>query len=183
MRIASVSSPERGQTDIVLAEVATALLGKGLELAGVVQTSTDRPGRRHCDMDVMVLPAGPVLRINQLLGEGAQGCRLDPSALETAVAQVEATFSSKFDVLIINKFGKHEVEGRGFRGLIAEALSRGIPVVIGVNAQNADAFTTFVDGCAEPLAADTSEIVNWCLSVVSRAAAQVPAPHLSRAAL
>lgn len=183
MRIASVFSPERGQTDRVLADVAAALLGKGLELAGVVQTNIDRPGRRHCDMDVMVLPAGPVLRINQLLGEGAQGCRLDPSALETAVAQVEAKLSDRIDVLIINKFGKHEVEGRGFRSLIAEALSRGIPVVIGVNAQNAHAFTTFADGCAEPLAADAAEIVDWCLSIVLCAAAPVPACYGGRAVL
>ena len=181
MRIASVSSPERGQTDKILAEVASALLKNGLELAGAVQTNLDKPGRRHCDMDVLVLPAGPVFRINQLLGDGAQGCRLDPSALETVVAQVEAMLSDKIDILIINKFGKHEVEGRGFRHLIAEALSRGIPVVIGVNAQNADAFTTFADGFAVPLAADTSAIVSWALGVVSSAAAQVSACCDSRA--
>ncbi|WP_372841004.1 DUF2478 domain-containing protein [Phaeovulum sp.] len=167
MDIAAVSSTERGRTDKVLADVAQALLGKGLRLAGLVQTNIERPGHRHCDMEVKVLPDGPVLRINQQLGEGAHGCRLDTGALENAVAGVEAMFAQEIDLLIVNKFGKHEAEGRGFRNLIAEALSRDIPVVVGVNTLNEDAFTAFVDDSAERLAADSAEIQRWCLSRLS----------------
>ncbi len=162
MRIASVTSSERGQVDKVLATVAAALMAEGLRVAGVVQTNIDRPGSNHCDMDVMVLPEGPVIRINQELGESARGCRLDPGALETAVANVEAGFSGETDILIINKFGKHEGEGRGFRALIAEALSRGIPVLTGVNMLNRDAFATFADGLAQPLSAEPAAILAWC---------------------
>jgi hypothetical protein len=81
MRIATVMSDERGRTDLILAEVAVALMAKGLQVAGVVQTNFDRPGRSHCDMDIWVLPDGPEIRINQQLGEGAHGCRLDSGAL------------------------------------------------------------------------------------------------------
>ena len=170
MRIASVMSSERGKADRVLAEVAAALMAEGVRVAGVVQTNIDRPGRSHCDMDVMVLPAGPVIRINQELGESARGCRLDPGALETAVAKVEAGFSGDTDILIINKFGKHEGEGRGFRMLIAEALSLGIPVLTGVNHLNRDGFLTFTEGLAEPFGADAAAILSWC-----RAGIPVPA--------
>ncbi|MDA3888908.1 MAG: DUF2478 domain-containing protein [Allgaiera sp.] len=162
MRIATVMSDERGRTDLILAEVAVALMAKGLQVAGVVQTNFDRPGRSHCDMDIWVLPDGPEIRINQQLGEGAHGCRLDAGALETAVAQVEARFSEDVDILILNKFGKHEAEGRGFRALIAEALARGIPVLTGVNRLNAAAFDQFAEGMAEPLAAEAAQILSWC---------------------
>jgi len=162
MRIASVMSSERGQVDKVLAVVAATLIAEGLRVAGVVQTNIDRPGSKHCAMDVMVLPAGPVIRINQELGESALGCRLDPGALETAVAKVEAGFANDTDVLIINKFGKHEGEGRGFRGLIAEALSLGIPVLTGVNATNRAAFAAFAEGLADPLGAEPTAILAWC---------------------
>ncbi|MBI1220002.1 MAG: DUF2478 domain-containing protein [Rhodobacteraceae bacterium] len=162
MQIASVMSSERGRTDRVLAEVAAVLLAQGLRVAGVVQTNIEKPGRSHCDMDVKVLPDGPVIRINQELGTSARGCRLDPGALETAVAQVEATLAGEIDILIVNKFGKHEGEGRGFRTLIADAVARGIPVVTGVNELNRLAFEDFSAGLAMPLAADTAEILGWC---------------------
>lgn len=162
MRVATVMSKERGRTDLVLAEVAAALMAAGLRVAGVVQTNVDRPGRSHCDMDVRVLPAGPVIRINQQLGESAHGCRLDSGALEAAVAQVEAGFSGDIDILILNKFGKHEAEGRGFRALIAEALGRNIPVLTGVNHLNAGAFDIFAEGMAVPLEAEPTQILSWC---------------------
>ncbi|MEX5726690.1 hypothetical protein Ga0609869_000043 [Rhodovulum iodosum] len=50
-------------------------------------------------------------------------CRLDPAALETAVGLVAAGLSSGADLLIVNKFGKHEAAGRGFRYVVAEAVA------------------------------------------------------------
>jgi nucleoside-triphosphatase THEP1 len=166
MEIAFISSSERGGTDRVLAQVATKLEKQGFRLAGVVQTNFDRPGTHHCDMDVRVLPKGPIVRISQNLGAESHGCRLDPNALETAVASVETMFAdgSPIDFLVLNKFGKHEAEGRGFRTLIGDALMRGIPVITGINALNREAFETFTDGLAQPLANDVNDIMDWCLA-------------------
>ena len=58
-------------------------------------------------------------------------------------------------MLIVNKFGKHEAEGRGFRALIAEALASGMPVLLGVNAMNMQSFQVFAEGLAEPVLPDT----------------------------
>ena len=74
---------------------------------------------------------------------------------------METTLDSSPDLLIINKFGKHEAEGRGFRPLIAEALARDIPVLLGVNALNLDAFEGFSCGLAEELSADATAIATW----------------------
>ncbi|MEM6659147.1 MAG: DUF2478 domain-containing protein, partial [Pseudomonadota bacterium] len=63
--------------------------------------------------------------------------------------------------LIINKFGKHEGDGRGFRPLIAEAIAQDVPVLIGVNGLNMDRFNAFTGGEAEQLTADTDSIVAW----------------------
>lgn len=171
MQIAFITPGKRGGGDRLLAEVAMVLTGDGLRLAGVVQTNTHRAGRSHCDMDIKVLPAGPVIRINQDLGNAASGCRLDAGALETAVATVEAGFSRPVDLMIINKFGKHEAEGRGFRALIAEALARGIPVLTAVKGTNHDAFAGFAEGLAEPLEPTVAAILAWCRAVVGAASA------------
>ena len=161
MALAFVRTVERGLTDRLLWEFADRLQARGFSLAGVVQTNSDRPGSHHCDMDVRVLPAGPVIRINQVLGEGSRGCRLNPVALEEAVALVETGLEQSPDLLILNKFGKHEAEGRGFRPLIAEALARGIPVLLGVNALNQQAFEEFSGGYAEELAPDAEGLILW----------------------
>ncbi|MGB8623325.1 MAG: DUF2478 domain-containing protein [Paracoccaceae bacterium] len=170
MNIAYVMSEPRGLTDRVLTEAASRLEQAGLRLAGLVQVNTDCGPDKPCDMDVHVLPDGPVLRISQSLGRGARGCRLDPGALETAVAEIGRAMQDPADLLILNKFGKHEAEGNGLRATIAEAVGRGIPVVTGVNARNHDAFVDFVAGAATRIPADPDAIVEWVMRQTGGAA-------------
>lgn len=161
MRIAYTMSPGRGDTDRLLARLAARLAGAGVGVRGIVQTNTDCGEGRACDMDVQVLPAGGTYRISQSLGPGARGCRLDPAALEDAVAEVAATLDDGAEVLILNKFGKHEAEGRGFRDLIAEALARDIPVILAVNGMNRDAFLAFTEGLAVEVAPELDALAGW----------------------
>lgn len=170
MALAFVKTTERGLTDRVLSLFADRLQADGLRLAGVVQTNTERAGPHHCDMDVQVLPEGPVIRISQSLGEASRGCRLDPAALEQTVALVEGGLETAPDLLILNKFGKHEAEGRGFRPLIAEALARDMPVLLGVNGLNQQAFEEFAGDYAEEIAADVESLAAWFKSVRQMAA-------------
>lgn len=161
MQIAFTMAQTRGDTDLLLARLSDRLKAAGVQTCGVAQINTDCGETHPCDMDVRVLPDGPVIRISQSLGPLAKGCRLDPSALEQAVALVEARMTGGADVLIINKFGKHEAEGRGFRNLIAEALSRSIPVIVGVNATNLAAFLLFSEGLAVQIAPDVDALAEW----------------------
>lgn len=161
MNIAFTMAPGRGDTDLILDAVAKHLIARGQRPCGTVQINSERADTGPCDMDVKVLPDGPVVRISQNLGHGSRGCRLDPSALETAVGAVEARFAAGADCLIINKFGKHEAEGRGFRNVIAEAVVRDIPVLVGVNGLNADAFSEFTGGMALQLVPETSVLLQW----------------------
>ena len=163
MNIAYVMAEGRGDTDLLLADLADRLIAGGARLCGTVQINTDT---HRCDMDVRVLPDGPTLRISQNLGAAARGCRLDPAALETAVARAEARLAQGADMLIINKFGKHEAEGRGFRGAIAEAAARGIPVLVGFNSLNAGAFHAFTAGLAVQIPADLDELMIWAFAEV-----------------
>ena len=112
-------------------------------------------------MDVQCLPDGPVIRISQSLGKHARGCRLNPDALEQAVGWVEARISGDIDVLVVNKFGKHEADGRGFRNAIAQALEAGIPVVVGLNSMNKTAFHDFTGGAADEVAPDPDALLAW----------------------
>lgn len=163
MNIGFTMAPGRGDTDLILQQVALAMIGEGFCPAGTAQINTERAGTEPCDMDVVVLPTGPRICISQSLGPGARGCRLNPEALESAVSLVQSRLPSS-DCLIVNKFGKHEADGRGFRPVIAEALTAGLPVVVGLNDLNAPAFEDFCGGLAERLNPLPDAIVNWLLS-------------------
>lgn len=167
MKLAYVMTDTRGETDLLLSQFAAALLGRGTRLAGVVQTNTPCADHRLCDMDVQVLPDGPVFRISQSLGAQSRGCRLDPAALEEAVGLVSVSLDQVPDLLVVNKFGKHEADGRGFRPVIAEALARDIPVVAGVNMLNHDVFVEFSGGIAKRLPATDEALEDWFARVVA----------------
>jgi nucleoside-triphosphatase THEP1 len=161
MKLAYILSTSRGGTDPQLADVVRQLGQRGLRLCGTVQVNTRPEGSVHCDMDLMVLPDGPTFRISQYRGNGARGCRLDAGSLETAVEHVSRSVDTGADLMIINKFGKHEAEGRGFRSVIAAALDRDMPVLVGLNALNREAFERFSGGFARELPTDVGKILHW----------------------
>ena len=143
MSIAYTIAPGKGDTDLLMQGVANNLKTAGYRVCGTVQINTDICPDGQCDMDIQVLPDGPVMRISQSLGKDSRGCRLDPAALEAAVGLVEQSLENGADVVLINKFGKHEAEGRGFRPVIAQAAAEGIPVIVGLNALNKSSLIEF----------------------------------------
>lgn len=70
-------------------------------------------------------------------------------------------------LLIVNKFGKLEAAGRGFVPVIAEALDRGLPVLVGVNAQNLPAFLDFAGELARELPPDATAVCAWAQAALS----------------
>ena len=167
MTLGYVSLSGRGANDAFLARIAAALRDNGIRLCGTVQSNVERPGRARCDMDIVVLPDGPVLRISEDRGDLARGCRLDAGALEDAVIGVTAALPHA-QMMIVNKFGKQECEGRGLAPLIAEALSRDIPVLLGVNGLNLPAFRDFAGGLETALPAGEAQVLDWCRTVLNR---------------
>lgn len=163
MNIAFVSSPERGETDRLLAEAAERLLREDMRLAGIVK-HMDHVARAEngCDMQVRVLPAGPIIQITQNLGQGSNACRLDPGALVEAVTRVEAGDLQEASLFILNKFGPEEATGRGFVSAIGRAIEHDVPVLVGVGKASLPAFREFSGGMAHALPAELDKILDWC---------------------
>lgn len=162
MQLGYVIGKRRGGVDALLAQVAGQLQADGWSLAGAVQVNPEVPGQR-CDMDLVLLGDDGRFRISQCLGPQARGCRLDPAGLAAAAGQVEAMLEQGApQLLIINKFGKAEIAGQGFRPAIARALGDGVPVLVGVNAANLDGFRAFAQGIGAPLPDDLAAVLDWC---------------------
>ena len=166
MKLGYVTLQGRGRIDQLLAEVVDRLEAHGVALAGTVQTNIERSDRPRCDMDLRLLPDGPVVRISVDRGAQARGCRLDAGVLEQSVLWVSNALDGA-QMLVVNKFGKQEAEGKGLAGTIADALERGLPVLVGVNGLNLPAFLEFAGGMARELTPDAARAADWCLAMLA----------------
>lgn len=119
------------------------LAGKGCGIAGFVERKVARPGHHRCDMVLVEVATGASIPISQHRGTFARGCMLDTAELSRAEGLARTALENAPDLLVVNKFGKSEAEGGGFRPLIAEALSREVPVLIAVPSRNLDAWRAF----------------------------------------
>lgn len=152
----------RGRADELIFQVSQKLRLQGVSVAGAVQVNIDTDPLAKCEMDLHVLTGRDVVRISQNLGALSEGCRLDPEGLERAVGLVTKGLASGAEVLIINKFGKQEAHGRGFRPLIGEALANGVRVLTSVSLGNLEAFLDFAHDLAQEIPADEASMIAWC---------------------
>jgi nucleoside-triphosphatase THEP1 len=137
--------------DQALRRVVRQYESAGGRLAGIVQRDTPRAGRTSCDMTLEELSTGVVIAISQDRGPHARGCRLDLGEMARAMQLASAALLGAPDLLVLNKFGKTEVEGGGFRALIAEAIQQGVPVLIAVPYRNLDPWRAFAGDLAREI--------------------------------
>ncbi|SCM67414.1 DUF2478 domain-containing protein [Donghicola eburneus] len=151
----------RGDADRCLVKVSEMLREAGVSMAGAVQFNIETDPAYKCQMDLHILTGADVVRISQDLGTLSQGCRLDPEGLERAVGLVASALEADPQVMILNKFGKQELDGRGFRPVIGEALGRGIPVLTAVAPGNVEGFRAFADDFGQELPAEPETVMDW----------------------
>ena len=159
--------------DALISAVADKLKLQGYSVGGVVQSNPMQPGQCRCDMVLEELTSGHALPISQDLGSQSKGCRLDSSALEYMVGLVETSVRCGLDVLVLNKFGKQEAEGKGLRNAIAMAVDADIPVLVGLNRANVEAWNEFCGGEGQLLDASMPDVEQWLRSCL-------PPPERSR---
>lgn len=124
---------------------------RGVQLAGLVQLSEKKPDRVKCDMHLRDLASGEFHSISDDRGPHSRGCVLNTDRLLRACEAAGAELSGKTDLLVLCKFGKTEVEGGGFRALIAKALELSVPVLIGVPVINLAPFREFAADLAREI--------------------------------
>lgn len=159
--------------DAVLREFAMHLTGQGIRAVGLVQL-----GHREFDvpkLTAVMLHTGEQVRLFQDLGPGARGCKLDVGQLLDAGTQVATAIDAGADLVIINRFGKQERDGKGLSYLIERALSSDIPVVIAVPSHRFAEWIEFADGMSVKLHCDRESLDAWWAKVSCRTGA-VPEP-------
>jgi hypothetical protein len=158
---------ERDQDpDRVLREFASDLNARGYRAVGLVQTG------HHCldapKLSAMLVHTGEELELFQNLGTCATGCRLDVGQLMDAGAQVAGAIEEGADLVIVNRFGRQEREGKGLSYLVEHALNADIPVVIAVPSHRFADWIRFADGMSVKLSCDRWSLEAWWRAVSAR---------------
>lgn len=157
--------------DAVLAEAVRAMRAAGLRVGGAVQEEERMPDGCCGPMHLADLSGGTRRQISQNLGRESRGCRLDPAALaDAAVALLSDIETGGLDVLVLNRFGKAEVDGGGLRAVIERAIEAGLPVLIAVREDFLPAWTDFHGNLAVTLPGEPVRIAEWALSTQAHTA-------------
>jgi hypothetical protein len=161
--IAAVVYADGVHPDRLLRQVLAPLRDRGMPLAGVLQVE-DPPaaGCHPCDRLLEELSGGTVVAISENRGRHARGCRLDVGVFTELAEQVQASVQADEPrLLVVNKFGKVEVDGGGLREAIGDAVALGIPVLVGVPLRNLESWRAFAGDLATELAPDAVAIGRW----------------------
>lgn len=164
--VAAVRFAAGEHIDDLLESVARAVGARGFRVAGYLQRETpDGPG--CCGVTYLEdLAGGARTRLSQPLGAGARGCRLDPQALAEAACRLEATIGPRTDLVVLNRFGKAEADGHGFRDVIAAACELGVPVLTAVREPYRPVWNAFTDGLGALLSPEPAGGARWALDAV-----------------
>ena len=167
---------ERDQDpDRVLHDFASDLNIRGYRAVGLVQTG------HHCvdapKLSAMLVHTGEERQLFQNLGAGATGCRLDVGKLLDAGAQIANAIDEGADLVIVNRFGRQEREGKGLSYLIERALSADIPVVIAVPSRRFADWIRFAAGMSVKLHCDRESLDAWWDAVSARNGSVIAQNH------
>ncbi len=159
---AVVYQPGEGDAaDAVLAQLAVVLRREGVRLAGTVQRAAPASAGCRCDMLVLDLSTGVETSIAENRGPEARGCRLDTRVLETLVGATQAALDKGADLLVINRFGKRETEGAGFRQVIGYAAASDSPTLVAINRSHLDAWRDFAGDLGTELPPRLDALASW----------------------
>jgi hypothetical protein len=157
---------EPGQNpDAVLRGFAAELNMRGYRAVGLVQRGQDCT---EANLSALLVHSGEELPLLQDLGACATGCRLDVGRLLEAGSRVAAAIEAGADLVIINRFGRREREGKGLCYLIDRALDADIPVVIAVPSRRFADWIRFAEGMSVKLACDRRALAAWWNAVSAR---------------
>jgi nucleoside-triphosphatase THEP1 len=140
--------------DAVLRDFAADLKAQGLRVVGLVQAGQCADS----SLSAVLIHSGEKLLLAQDFDPAASGCRLDLGRLENVGARVAEALEAGADLLIVNRFGKRERDGKGLSHLIERALDSDVPVVIAVSNERFAEWIRYAGGMSVKLACEPAAL-------------------------
>jgi len=168
--LAAVVFENGDEVNRLLTDFAAGLAAQKIRLGGFIQVSEDRGNCGCPDTYVLDLATGVRTKILQDLGTGSQGCRVDTSVVAGIGQLVRAALERTPQLIVFNRFGRLESEGKGLREEIGMAVAMEIPTLVAVSARYLADWRGFVAELGDELACQPDDVSGWWKDV---SAAQV----------
>ena len=157
--------------DQVLHAFSRALIAEGRRVVGLIQS------RSECQIVVTLLPTGERLELSQRLGPHSQFCAIDTDRLAQAAVHLRNGILAGSDLVVINRFGKLEAEGKGLLDELAQAVAADMPVVVAVPLHRFDDWLHFSGGMSVKLPCSSNSLHRWWKNATGGAPERtMPAP-------
>lgn len=153
--------------DAAIADAVARLRADGIHIRGLLQEGTEGSAACCATLFLEDIGSGRRVEIFQNRGRETRGCRLDASGLAEAAAWLREAIECRPDMLVLNRFGRQEADGRGLVDEIAAAAVAGIPVIVPVNEKLLPEWDAFSGGSYERMPADPDRILQWCRSIAA----------------
>ncbi|OAF20025.1 DUF2478 domain-containing protein [Bradyrhizobium neotropicale] len=162
--LASLVYEPHQDPDAVLRGFAADLNAQGFRVVGMVQAGQCADS----SLSAVLLHSGETLLLAQDFDPAARGYRLDLARLQNAGERIADAMALGADLVIINRFGKRERDGKGLSHLIKRALDADIPVAIAVASDRFNDWIKFAGGMSVKLRCERDALDGWWHAVSAR---------------
>ncbi len=161
---ALVYDPEQ-DPDTVLRRFALRLSFQGYRPVGLVQLGHHAHDDPH--LEAVIIPSNERVELFQR-DQSFGRSRIDMQTFARVGARIASEFDIGADVLIVNRFGRQEQQGRGLSALIDRAGSADVPVVVAVPTHRFLDWIRFADGMSVKLSCDDRSLQIWWNTISRR---------------
>lgn len=163
IRAAAVVYGPGTMAEFVLAGFAEELKSQGQEVGGLVQEFLYDSDNKRIGLDAIEIDTGKRIPINRPTeSDRINGvCSLDRSALAESTEALRRAIDKKVDLIMVEKFGEQEQQGKGLADEILAAMAEGIPTLVLVPASALDQWKAFCGGMADEIPCTADAIRKW----------------------
>jgi len=163
IRVAAVLYTPTTPATAILGPFARVIAGRGFRVGGIVQEMLfDTDGHKD-GLDAIEIDTGRRIPINRpTKSDRIHGtCSLDHSALAESSGAIRRAVGERMDLIVIEKFGEQEQNGRGLAAEILAAISEGLPTLVLVPAIALEEWTRFTGGAGDLLPCRPEALDGW----------------------
>jgi hypothetical protein len=165
-RIGYIGFKSGQPVDALLAACVKSMHDSKVPITGAIQASPEECAECSGALNLKDVENGRIYNFSQDLGAGAESCALDSQALAGISQLIVDALERHPQLVVINRFGKAEVEGHGFRRVIEQAMLADIPLLVAVREDFDADWRAFHGGLATRLPFDEEAVLAWCDGVV-----------------
>jgi hypothetical protein len=175
--LAAIVYTARDDPDRLLLDFVGDLRRAGCRPLGFVQLDRIQSCDAHT-IRLLRLPSGDVVSLRHDPAPDARQCGFETERLVDTAGAIAAGLGEGADLVVINRFGKLEAEGKGLIDLIRRAGEADIPVLIAVPEHRFEMWTRYSCGMSVRVSCNRGALDRWWQSVSGGAICAGAAPTL-----